>query len=177
MFLLLLILVSITTVLFFVHFREAQKNNLIKLVVISCFSFSWAAIVLWLTVLIEGWQISLNTPAAHSEAIPEWSRTILTLLQEAAYLLPMNRLTLAVVYAMPLLLIPLLLIVLKRSQATLILMFATMLNLIFFWIQVIIDNSFPASFMQTSIQGIILLVTYILVLYLLVRQRPLLYTT
>jgi hypothetical protein len=172
MFLLLLILVSIVATLIFVRFNKAQDNMLVKIVAIFCFSFSWLAIVLWFTSLVELWQIALNTPAAHHASIPVGNRAMLTFLQEAVYLLPISRFMLAILYAFPLLLIPLILIMIKRSQAVLILMFSTLANLLFFWIQVLVDTGFQASFMKISIQGMILLTTYALVVYGLVRQRP-----
>lgn len=172
MFSLLLILVSIVAPLIFVRFNKTQDNTLVKIVAIVCFSFSWWAIVVWFAFLVEGWQLTLNTPAAQKATLPVGNRAMLTLLQEAVYLLPISRLMLAILYASPLLLIPLILITRKRSQAVLILMFSTVANLLFFWIQVLADSGFQASFMNISIQGMILLTTYALLIYALIRQRP-----
>ncbi len=172
MFFLLLITVSILALLIFMRFRQPQPRKLIKFVAIICFSFSWVAVVMWFTSLAEAWQIALSTPAANSESIAAWNRTVLTLLREAVYLLPVSRLTLAILYASPFLLIPVTLTIIKRSQATVILMFSTLMNLLFFWIQLLVDYGITASFSKISIQGVIMLTTYAAMLYILVRQRP-----
>jgi hypothetical protein len=174
MFLFLLAIVSIVAVLIFAQLNNKKKAGaLLKVITGVCFAFSWVAIVMWFTSLVEVWQIGLNTPGANNESVPIWSRIVLSSLREVVYLLPASRLTLGVLYALPILLIPLASAAVKRSQVTLVLMLSTLVNLFFFWIQVIVDSGIPPSFMKVSIQGLVLLITYTLLIAALILQRSL----
>lgn len=120
------------------------------------------ALVMWLTALVETWQIALNTPEANNISLPVWERTALSVLREAVYIFPISRVALGTLYTLPFMMIPIVLIAIKRSQTKRILVFSTLVNLLFFGIHVLIDNGIPPTFMKISIQGIILLVSYLL---------------
>lgn len=168
--LLLSIVISIIAVLTFVRFKKAESGALLKIVIGFCFTFSWVVLAMWFTSLVEVWQIALNTPGAENASLPAWRRTILGLLREAVYLFPTNRLTLGVLYALPFLLIPITLAIAKRYQAILILLFSTLVNLLFFWSQVIVDSSIPGSIGKISVQGAILLMSYLLAFLVVFSQ-------
>lgn len=174
MFLILLTIVSLVTVLLFGKITSSKRDgNLPKVIAGACLVFSWITIVMWFTSLLETWQIGLNTPGAGGESIPAWNRTVLNSLRTVAFLLPTSRFTLGVLYALPLLLIPLASTVASRSQAMLPLTFSTLGNLIFFWVQVIVDSGLATSFVKLSIQGVILLLAYFFLVLALLLQRPL----
>jgi hypothetical protein len=168
---LLLIIFSLAVVLNFIWFNQNRQKNLPKLFAGIGFILSWAFIVMWFTSLAELWQLSLNTPQAHDDSIPAWSSYVLSFLRAAVYLLPVRRLALAVLYAMPFLLVPTAVALTKRLQTTSILIFSTWVNLLFFWMLVVIDGGRSSSFAGISIHGIVVLVTYVFALLALVRQR------
>ena len=171
MFFTITIIVSIVTLLVFIQNKKGKDNALFRIVSGICFAFSWILIVMWVTVLIEGWQMALNTPTANSELIPVWGHIVQNLLRSVAFLFPVTRLTLGVLYALPILLIPVVLVMLKRPQATSILLYSTLMNLLFFWVQLIADNWIHMSFIKIPIQGTVLLMTYAFLLYVLIRQQ------
>ena len=158
--------------LIFILNKKGKDNALFRIVSGMCFAFSWVLIVMWLTGLIEGWQIWLNTPIANSELIPIWGHVIQNLLRSVVFLFPVTRLTLGILYALPILLIPVLLVMVKRLQATPIMLYSTLMNLLFFWILLIVDNGVRLSSIKMPIQGVVLLTTYLILLYALLRQRP-----
>jgi len=173
MFFAIITIVSIVTLLAIIQFDERKDNILFRLVVSICFFFSWGMIVMWLTVLIETWQLALSTPFANSESIPTWGHIIQNFLRRAVFLFPVSRLTLGILYALPILLIPALLIAVKQSQALPTMLLSTLANLLFFWTQLIIDYWMRLSYLKIPVQGIILLMTYALTLYILIRHRSL----
>ncbi len=157
----LLAIILIVALLVFVHFKT-RNNNLVKIIAVIWFVFSWVVLVMWFTVLVETWQIALNTPGANDISLPVWEHAALSVLREAVYIFPISRLALGTLYTLPFMMIPIALIAVKRSQTKRILIFSTLVNLLFFGIQVIIDNGIPPTFMKISIQGIIILVSYLL---------------
>jgi hypothetical protein len=157
----LLAVILIAVLLIFVHFKT-RNDNLVKIIAGVWFIFSWVVLVMWFTALVETWQIALNTPGANDTSLPVWERTVLSVLHEAVYIFPISRLALGTLYTLPFMTIPMALIAIKRSQTKRILIFSTLVNLLLFGIQVIIDNGIPPTFMKISIQGIILLVSYLL---------------
>ena len=173
MFATLLFIISIIALSNFIWFNKRQNNYLFQLITGFCFVFSWVMIVMWITSLVEVWQIALSTPASNNASLALGSRLILNLLREMVNLLPISRLTLGVLYALPILLIPLILSVVKRSQVMLILNYSTLINLLFFGTQVIVDKGIPVSFTKISIQGSIFLTTYFLASFVLIQQRRL----
>lgn len=169
---LLIIFVSIVTILVFVQHNKGKDNVWYRLIAGLCFTFSWVLLVMWFTVLIENWQIALSTPAATSEFIPSWERGVQNLLRNVAFLLPASRPGLAIFYGLPILLIPITLIMTKKQRVSSILLYSALLNLLFLWTQLIVDNWSRFSPMQIPLQGVILLASYVLVLVLLMGQRP-----
>ncbi len=167
-----IIIVSIATLLLFIQNHKGKDNTLFRIIAGICFAFSWVLIVMWFTVLIEGWQITLNTPIANSDLIPVWGRIVQNLLRSIVFLFPVTRLTLGILYALPILLIPAVLVVIKRPQATSIMLYSAGANFLFFWMLLIVDNGIHLSFIKIPIQGTVLLTTYLFLLYGLVRQRP-----
>lgn len=157
----LLAIVLITVLLIFVYVRT-QNNKLVKIIAGIWFIFSWILLAMWFVGLVETWQIALNTPRANDISLPVWELTTLGVLREAVYILPISRLALGILYTLPLVIIPIALIAIKRSQMNLILIFSTMVNVLFFGIQVIIDNGIPSTFTKISIQGVVLLISYLL---------------
>jgi len=141
------------------HIQEAQNNSLYKIIVTGCLFFSWASIVMWFTVIIESWQISHSMPAAAYQ--PDWFAPIQQVLQYAFNYLPVHRIYLAAVYALPALVIPL--ASARRSdEAFFIYLRAAVLNTAYFWIQAAADR-----WAGNTAQALILLVTYFFLLYLL----------
>lgn len=136
-----------------------------------CLLCSWVLIVLLFVPFIERWQIDLNTPAASHESIPVWSRAVLGLLRDAVSLPALRRAELAVLYALPFLLIPALLAITMRARATSILLFSTAVNFLFFCTQLVVDLIVGASFEAVSLKGAILLVSYVILLLTLTLQR------
>lgn len=165
-----IVIVSLVTLLIFIQNKQGKDNALFKMLSGICFAFSWVLIVMWCTVMIETWQIALNTPT-NNELISEGERIIQNLLRSIVFLFPVSRLTLGILYALPIFLIPLILLRGKWSQMTSILLHSTLVNLLFFWSQLIIDNWLRLSFMRISLQGLVLLITYVFVIYVLIRQR------
>lgn len=173
MFLLLLTAASIVSLLLFVYFnRTKQDNGLLSVVFMSiCFLFSWLAIVMWFTSLVEVWQIGLNTPGAYSHSLPIWSRVVLISLRAVVSWFPASRLALGILYALPFLLIPLASVAANPSRSKFSFATSTLFNVFFFWMQVIVDSQLLSSFMGLSIQGVILLLTYILFILALLLQQ------
>lgn len=169
---LFIIFVSIVTLLVFVQNNKGKDNVWYRLIAGICFTFSWVLLVMWFTVLIENWQIALSTPAATGEFIPLWGRGVQNLLRNVAFLLPVSRLGLAVFYGLPILLIPIALIMTKKQRMLSILLYAALLNLLFLWTQLIAEYWSRSSLVQIPLQGVIFLASYVLVLVLLMWQRP-----
>ena len=169
---LLIIFVSIVTLLVFVQNNKGKDNVWYRLIAGICFTFSWVLLVMWFTVLIENWQIALSAPAANSGFIPSWGHGVQKLLRNVAFLLPVSRLGLAVLYGLPILLIPIALIIKKKQRASSILLYSTLLNLLFLWTQLIAEHWSRSFLVQIPLQGAIFLASYVLVLVLLMWQRP-----
>jgi len=167
------IIVSIVTGVLFIQVNQGKDNAIFRLATAICFVFSWLIIAMWFTILTEAWQLALDTPAASSELIPAWGRVVQNLLHRVVFVLPVSRLTLGVLYALPILLIPLILAVVRRPQMMSLLLYSTSVNLLFFWMQLIVDNWTRIPFMKIPIQGTILLTTYVLVIYALIRPSQL----
>jgi hypothetical protein len=157
------LLISIAIAFVLLRFNKRRDHPGIRLVAGVCLFISWLLVVAWLVVQVEAWQISLATPAASDPALPAWSRAVLTLLREAAYWLPIGRFSLGLLYAAPLLLLPLGLALSNRAQATMILLSAAVANLVFFWLQVVVELGLPGSLEMQAVRGVILLATYGLV--------------
>jgi hypothetical protein len=168
------LLISIAIAFVLLRFNKRRDHPGIRLVAGVCLFISWLLVVAWLVVQVEAWQISLATPAATDPALPAWSRAVLALLREAAYWLPIGRFALGLLYATPLLLLPLGLALSNRAQATLILLSAAGANLIFFWLQVVVELGLSGSLEMQAVRGVILLVTYSLVCLGLLWQARLL---
>ncbi len=168
---LLLIIFSLAVVLNFIWFNQNRRKNLPKLFARVGFILSWMLIVMWLASLAELWQIAMNTPQAYDDSIPTWSSYVFGFLRAAVYLLPVPRLALGVLYAMPFLLVPVAVALANRPQATPVFIFSTWVNSLFFWILVVMDNGRASSFTGICIHGAIVLVTYVFALFALVRQR------
>jgi len=168
------LLISIAIAFVLLHFNKRRDHPGIRLIAGLCFFVSWLLVVAWLVVQVEVWQIGLATPAASDPTLPAWSRTVLALLGEAAYLLPIGRFSLGLLCAAPLLLLPLGLTLFNRPQATLILLTASGANLVFFWLQVAVDLGLSGSLEMLAVRGIILLATYGLVCLGLLWQARLL---
>lgn len=180
MFFATILILTIVIPFVFIQHKKGGDNTLLNFIAGVGFVYSWALVVMWLTVLIEGWQISLNTPMVRSELIPVWVRFVLNLLHSISFLFPVNRLTLGILYALPVLLIPLGFIGMGRWfigwDNLSILLYSTMLNLLFFWIQVLADSGSHSSFVYVSVQGTVLLMTYLVLLVALIGQRPFSFT-
>ncbi len=169
---LVIIIVSIVTLLVLIQNNKGKDNAFYRSVAGICLVFSWAVIVMWFAVLTETWQIALNTPVVNNVSIPVWGRIVQNLLRSVVYVFPVSRLMLAILYALPILLIPMVLFVMRRSQVTSILLYSTLMNLLFFGVQLLADNWIHTSFIKIPIQGVVLLTTYAFLLYALIRQRP-----
>ncbi len=152
--------------------KKGKDNTFFRIVGGICLAFSWVLIVMRFAVLIESWQIMLNTPGANSDLIPVWGHIVQNLLRNIVFLLPVTRLTLGILYASPILLVPIWLMVVKRLQATSIVLYSALVNLLFFWILFIVDDWLRISHIKIPIQGVVLLTIYALSLYVLIRQRP-----
>lgn len=172
MFFTIIIIASIAAPLMLILNKKGKDNTFFRIVGGVCLAFSWVLIVMWFTVLIEGWQLTLNTPMADNNLVPMWGRVVQNLLRNIAFLLPVSRLTLGILYASPIILVPIWLMVVKRLQATSIMMYSALVNLLFFWILFIVDNWLRISHIRIPIQGVVLLTIYALSLYVLIRQRP-----
>lgn len=160
---------SIMTLLIFIQMRKGKEMPIVyKLIMGISFIFSWAAVAIWFTTLVESWQLSLNTPAV--AALPR-GQDVINLLRHVAFLLPVKRLTLGVLYALPILLIPIVWMVVKWQNRLQIALFSTMINWLFFWIITIVDN-LSHSLVQIPLEGGVLLIVYLMVLFVLVGQRP-----
>ncbi|MCK5919339.1 MAG: hypothetical protein KAG66_00255 [Methylococcales bacterium] len=160
---------SIMTLLIFIQMRKGKEMPIVyKLIMGISFIFSWAAVAIWFTTLVESWQLSLNTPAV--AALPR-GQDVINLLRHVAFLLPVKRLTLGVLYALPILLIPIVWMVVKWQNRLQIALFSTMINWLFFWIITIVDN-LSHSLVQIPLEGGVLLIVYLMVFFVLVGQRP-----
>ncbi|MFO7537861.1 MAG: hypothetical protein R6X32_07350 [Chloroflexota bacterium] len=168
------LIISVGIAFVLLRFNKRRDHPGIRLVAGLSLFVSWLLVVAWLVVQVEVWQISLATPAATDPALPAWSRAILALLREAAYWLPLGRFTLGLLYAVPLLLLPLALALSNRPQATLILLTSAGANLVFFWLQVAVELGLSGSLEMQAVRGIILLATYGLVCLGLLWQARLL---
>jgi hypothetical protein len=136
----LLIIMSIVTAFVFVRFDKLDNDALRSLSPVISFAFSWLVIAVLFTVLVETWQIVLSIPAAVREPAPAWGKIVENVLRTAVFLLPFSRMTLALVYSLPLLLVPLLAIGVKRLEMGPALLYSALLNLIFFWLLLLMDN-------------------------------------
>lgn len=172
MFFAMIIVASIITLLIFVQNRKGQNSTLFTIIGGISFAFSWVLVVMWFTVLIEGWQIALNTPMVNHDLLPMWEHIGQRLLHTLVGLFPAPRLGLAVIYASPILLLPLLLIGVNRLRVTSILLYSALVNLLFFWVLFMMDSWSSLAQSKTVLEGVVSLTTYALVLYALVRQRP-----
>jgi hypothetical protein len=168
----LLIIVSIVTLLLFIRFERIKNETVRSLMPAVSFVFSWVVTVMMLTAVVETWQLVLSIPPAVRAPVPAWGQVIESGLHTAVYLLPVGRMALAGVYALPLLLIPLLVIAMKGLEVEPVLLCSAVVNLSFFWLLLLMDNGLPESAVRIPIQGLILLVAYALALFLLIRQRP-----
>lgn len=168
---LFVIIFSIITLLGFIQNNKGKDSSLYQLTAGICFAVSWVILALWFVILIEGWQIGINTSGIN-ESLLLWERTMQNILQNIAFLFPFGRLELAILYALPLAIFPLGLIICKKDQATSILFYSAVLNLLFLWSQLLVENWARFSSIQIPLQGIITLATYVLVITLLVRKRP-----
>ena len=166
------IIASIATLIIFIQkYKGKEIVPIARLVIGICFAFSWMVIVMWFSVWTEDWQLSLNTPAAYNLSLPAWGHAVINLLRRAVFLLPVSRLTLGIFYASPVLLIPIALAVINRQQIVQIMLFSSLINWLFYWNLFIIDTQFR-SLEQIPLKAIILLTTYLFVLYLLAWKRP-----
>lgn len=172
MFLLTILIISIVTMLIFIQNIKGKDNPLFQAIAALCFAFSGVTLVMWFTILIEGWQIALGTPASSWQSLSGGERAI-QMVQRIVFLLPVSRLALGALYTSPIIVIPLALAARKRSQATSIILHATLLNLLFFWTQLIIDEWIRASITSIPLQSVVLVASYGLVLYLLITGHKL----
>jgi hypothetical protein len=167
-----LIVMSIVTLLLCVRFEKIESEAIRDLMPGITFAFSWLVMALLFTVLVETWQYTLSIPEAVREPVPAWGQVIESVLHTAAYLFPVSRMALAVLYTLPLLLVPLLVIIVKRAEVGPALLYSALINLLFFWLLVVLDNGLPETATRIPIQGLVLLLAYALVLFLLVRPQP-----
>lgn len=177
MFFALMIIVSIVTSLVFILNKTGKDNALFRIVGGLCLLFSWVLIVMWFTVLIESWQFALNTPMANNDLVPAWGRMLQSLLHRVVFLFPITRLTLGILYALPIVSIPVLLIAAQPTQLTAIAAFSAVINMLFFWVSflwmlVTAAQGFSFTFEKVLSEGIVFLPAYAFLLYGLVRQRP-----
>lgn len=154
--------ILLVSIFYFHHHIYEDRNNIFyKIIVIGCLFFSWALIVMWFTVTIESWQISHSMPAAAYRL--DWFAPIQQVLQYAFNYLPVHRIYLAAVYALPALIIPFVSTRAKRNdEALFIYLRAAVLNTAYFWIQAAVDR-----WAGDTAQALILLAMYFFLLYLL----------
>ncbi len=124
-------------------------------------------LVIWFTVLLERWQISLNVPATFNAELSLWRRGVLTVLALIAYTLPTSRLVSAAVFALPFVIIPLSASWQRPTRIPLILVLASVVNSLFFISQLIIDQLTMGLPTQISVQGIAWLISYIMGVFIL----------
>lgn len=168
----ILIIMSILTLLLFMRFEKIESEAIRDLVPGISFAISWLVTVLLFVVLIETWQYTLSIPEVVREPVPAWGQVIESMLHTAVYLFPVSRIGLAVLYALPLLLVPLLVIIVKQVEVGPALLYSALVNWLFFWLLLVLDNGLPETATRIPIQGLILLIAYALVLFLLARPWP-----
>ena len=146
--------------------HKSQHNRFYKIIVVGCLFSSWTLIAMWFTAIIESWQISGSIPA--SASLPSGLLLVRQALHFIFNTLPIRRLYLGIIYALPALAIPF--ISKKHSDKALtIYLRAAILNVIFFWTQVSVEWLAHKSSSITGdiTQTLVLLLTYFLLLYLL----------
>lgn len=155
---------SLLALLFYLYYYNRNVRNSIsyKLIVTGCFFFSWSFIVMWFMVMIEALQISYGMPAVDAS---NWLAPLHQVLQHVFLFFPMRRIYVAIIYALPALIIPL--ASARRNNAFFfILLRAACLNTIYFWLHVALDR-----WTSGETQALILLITYFILLYLLLLSN------
>lgn len=120
MFFITIIILSLITLFALIRLETQKDSNSIgfKLIAAGCFIVSWGVIIMALTAMIERWQLALNTPLAHQTGLPIWGQWVQAGLEQLVFLFPVRRVTLGLIYALPILLIPLTRLLLKLDHLT-----------------------------------------------------------
>jgi hypothetical protein len=108
-----------------------------------------------LIALIERWQLAV--------AVPDTDSFIKSVLYNLVYFVPVSRITLGVFYALPVLLIPVVVAIAIKKQAPTILHYATAINLLFFAVHMAADRWITPS-VGLPVQRVLLLTIYGLVM-------------
>ncbi len=144
---------TLVSALYIYPLRDRKEAPASRVLLLLSALISWIGVVLWLTALIELWQLYLATPTAFSAATPAWARLILSVLKAIANLLPVRRWELGAFYALPFLLLPLALILRHPARAGAWLHRAAVTHLAFFWGVSAMTMWAPASSQRFAILG------------------------
>jgi len=171
MLLILIIIVSVSVLFAYFHANGYKNSLFMSFMSVMCFFFSCGVVVSWFTLLVEQWQLTLNTPWAYRETLPVWAHFVQNMLRHLAFGLPVSRLTLGFLYTLPILLTPVFFIFTQQVRRTQLMLYATLINLSFFWIQLSAEYSLRATSLKIPIQSIVVFITYGFVMYALFRFR------
>lgn len=155
MFIIIFAALSVVTLVLFFKSNEVMNSTYIRFIIGASFLFSWAGVALWLIALIERWQFSV--------AVPNTDSFIESVLYSLVYFVPVSRIALGVFYALPVLLIPVVVAMVTKERVTSILHYATAINLLFFAAHTAADR-WITPFVELPVQGALLLTTYGLVI-------------
>ena len=156
---LMILIIVVTVGVLFVYLDHNRRINTNVLNVVSTVSFllSSVLIILWLTVSVERWQLSLNNPWSYRDSLPVWADVVQDILRYLVFGWGVSRLTLGFIYALPLMLTPILLKLVQQVRENRLILYATLLNLAFFWTQLGADYRLRGLLLKIPVQAILFL--------------------